>query len=166
MEQTLASILALDVTSYTRHMANDGPAAIATITEFHAVFRGHIESNGEHVVDLAGGSVLGVFGNASGTSRTAVYVQAAFAGRNVEFPNSRRMHLLVDVNLGNIHEHAASAVYGDGVNMAVCLEDLARPGRLMISELGYQQVRQNPDMAFAGASRHNVKNIINSIHTY
>ncbi len=35
------------------------------------------------------------------------------------------MHFLVDVNLGNIHEHAASAVYGDGVNMAVCLKDLA-----------------------------------------
>ena len=147
-------------------MANDGPAAIATITEFHAVFRGHIESNGEDVADLAGDSVLGVFGNASGTSRTAAYAQTAFAWRNVELPNSPHMHFLVDVNLGNAHEHAASAVYGDGVNMAVYLEDLAWPGRLIISELGYQQVRQNSDTAFAVASRHKVKSIINSIHTY
>ncbi len=83
----LASILALDITSYTRHIANDGLAAIATTTEFYAVYRGHIESNGKDVADLAGDSILGAFGNANGTSRTAAYAQAAVAWHNVELPN-------------------------------------------------------------------------------
>ena len=66
VEQRLAAILAADVAGYTRLMADDEAATIATITAYRSVFRACIEGNGGRVVDMAGDSVLAVFTSAAG----------------------------------------------------------------------------------------------------
>ena len=166
VEQRLAAILAADVAGYTRLMADDEKATIATITEFRSVFRGHIESNGGRVVDMAGDSILAVFASAAGAVRAAVAAQAALGEHNAELAEPRRMHFRVGINLGDIHEHPDGTVYGDGVNVAARLESLARPGGVMISEFAYQQVRRSPDMAFADAGEHDVKNVAEPVRAY
>jgi adenylate cyclase len=76
VRQRLAAILAGDVAGYSRLMGDDEPATIATLTEYRAVFRTHIEANGGRVVDMAGDSVLAIFDSATGAVKTAVDTQA------------------------------------------------------------------------------------------
>ena len=71
VEQRLAAILAADVVGYTRLMADDEPATIATITAYRGVWGEHIEARGGRVVDMAGDSVLAVFPSAAGAVQAA-----------------------------------------------------------------------------------------------
>jgi adenylate cyclase len=165
-EQKLAAILAADVAGYTRLMADDEPATIATITEYRTIFSQHIEANGGRVVDMAGDSILTVFTSAAGAVKAAVDAQADLAPRNHDLPEARRMRFRVGVNLGDIRETDDGRVYGDGVNVAARLEGLAEPGGVMISEDAHRQVRRNPDLAFADAGSHEVKNVAEPVRAY
>jgi TolB-like protein/class 3 adenylate cyclase/Tfp pilus assembly protein PilF len=159
VEQKLAAILAADVASYTRLMADDEHATIATITDYRERFQAHIEGNGGRVVDMAGDSVLAVFNSAAGALAAAVATQKELAGRNAELPESRRMQFRVGINTGDIQEADDGRVYGEGVNIAARLEGLAEPGGIMLSESAHLQVRRAPGLAFADAGRHEVKNV-------
>ena len=46
----------------------------------------------------------------------------------------------IGVNLGDVLEQEDGTIYGDGVNVAVRLEDLAEPGGIALSEDTYRQV--------------------------
>lgn len=144
IEQKLAAILVADVVGYTRLMADDEPATIATITDYRSRFRDHITANGGRVVDMAGDSVLAIFTSVAGAMRAAVATQAELTGRNEGRAEARRMHFRIGVNLGDIHELEDGTVYGDGVNIAARLESLAERGGIMLSEDAWRQVRRDP----------------------
>jgi adenylate cyclase len=166
VEQKLAAILAADVAGYTRLMAEDEPATIATIADYRTIFRRHIEANGGRVVDMAGDSILAVFTSAAGAVKTAVDAQSDLTDRNEKLPGDRRMHFRVGVNLGDIREADDGAVYGDGVNVAARLESLAKPGGVMLSEDAWHQVRRDPEMSFADSGLHDVKNVAEPVRAY
>ncbi|MDP6951339.1 MAG: adenylate/guanylate cyclase domain-containing protein, partial [Alphaproteobacteria bacterium] len=166
VKQQLAAILAADVAGYSRLMGDDERATIATITEYRGIYRECVEANGGRVVDMAGDSVLAVFPSACGAVRAAVEAQAVLTERNEALPESRQMHFRAGVNLGDIYEHMDGTVFGDAVNIAARLEGLAEAGGVMISEFAYQQVRRNPDMTFADAGTHHVKNIAEPVVAY
>ncbi len=166
VRQKLAAILAADVAGYSRLMGEDEPATITAITDYRNIFREQIEANGGRVVDMAGDSILAVFDSAAGAVAAAVATQTALAERNAALEPARRMLFRIGVNLGDIREADDGTVYGDGVNVAARLEGLAEPGGVMISEFAYQQVRRNPDMAFADAGSHAVKNIADPVRAY
>ena len=166
VKQRLAAILAADVAGYTRLMADDEPATITTLREHRQIFRQHVESNEGRVVDMAGDSVLAIFTSAAGAVKAAVDAQGDLGVRNAELPEDRRMHFRVGVNLGDIREADDGTVYGDGVNIAARLESLADAGGVMISEFAYAQVRRAPELAFADAGAHEVKNVAEPVRAY
>jgi adenylate cyclase len=166
VKQKLVAIIAADVAGYTRLMADDEPATIATITEYRTIFRGHIEGNGGRVVDMAGDSILAVFASAAGAVKAAVDAQSELAARNQEMPDTRRMRFRVGVNLGDIREADDGTVYGDGVNVAARLEGLAEPGGIMLSEAAHLQVRRTPQLTFADAGVHELKNVDEPMRAY
>jgi adenylate cyclase len=98
--------------------------------------------------------------------RAAVATQAELTGRNEALAEARRMHFRIGVNLGDIHELEDGTVYGDGVNIATRLESLAERGGIMLSEDAWRQVRRNPDLAFADAGPHDVKNVADPVQAY
>ena len=166
IKRKLAAILAADVAGYSRLMGDDERATIATLRDYREVFRDRIDANGGRVVDMAGDSVLAVFESASGAVQAAIETQGTIAERNQLLSDERRMVFRVGVNLGDIEQADDGTVYGDGVNVAARLEGLADPGGVMISEFAYQQVRRNPELAFADAGRHEVKNIADPVRAY
>ena len=166
IEQRLAAILVADVAGYTRLMAADEPATIATITDYRSRFRDHIAANGGRVVDMAGDSVLAIFASVAGAVRAAVATQAELTSCNEALAEARRMHFRIGVNLGDIHEHPDGSVYGDGVNIAARLESLAAHGGIMLSEDAWRQVRRNADLTFADAGLHEVKNVADPVRAY
>jgi adenylate cyclase len=63
------------------------------------------------------------------------------AGRNVGWPEDRRIVFRIGVHLGEIVEGADGDLMGDGVNIAARLEGIARPGAICLSEQAYWQVK-------------------------
>ncbi len=166
VRQKLAAILAADVAGYSRLMADDERATIATLDAYRAVFQEQIESHGGRVVDMAGDSVLALFDSATGAVEAAVAVQAALAEKNADLPDARRMQFRIGVNSGDIQEKSDGTIYGDGVNVAARLESLATPGGVMISESAHMHVRTRLEVGFEDAGAHTVKNIAEPVRAY
>ncbi|MFP6690351.1 MAG: adenylate/guanylate cyclase domain-containing protein, partial [Alphaproteobacteria bacterium] len=61
-------------------------------------------------------------------------IQAAIAERNEGVAESKRMQFRIGINLGQIIIDTDGDIFGDGVNIAARLEELAEPGAVNISE--------------------------------
>ena len=95
LKQRLAAILAADAAGYSRLMAIDAGATVASLDAARAVFRAQIESHHGRVIDMAGDSVLAVFETAAGAVTAAVAVQHALSMSSDAAPHDRQMRFRI-----------------------------------------------------------------------
>ena len=162
----VTTILAADAVSYSRLMSEDEVATVAALNVRRAIFRENIEGRGGRIIDTAGDSVLAELKSVVEAVEAAVAIQDAIEQANAPEPEDRRMLFRIGVNLGDVIEQDDGTLYGDGVNIAARLEGLAEPGGVIISESAHLQVRRNPNLAFADAGVHDVKNIPDPVRAF
>ncbi len=162
----LEAILVADVAGYSRLMQDDDEATVATLETYRTVFREKIEAHRGRVVDMAGDSVLAVFGAATEAVRTALEIQSELAKSNDTLPEARRMRFRIGVNLGEVIESRDGTVYGDGVNIAARLESIGEPGGICISGTVYDQVKSRLKTVFEFLGEQQVKNIAEPVRAY
>jgi TolB-like protein len=85
--------------------------------------------------------------------------------RNADAPAERRMEFRIGINLGDIIKDGRD-IYGDGVNIAARLETLAEPGRICVSRVVRDQVRDKLDFTFEDGGEQQVKNIARPIRVH
>ena len=162
----LEAILVADVAGYSRLMQDDDEATVTTLETYRTVFREKIEAHRGRVVDMAGDSVLAVFGAATEAVRTALEIQSELAKSNDTLPEARRMCFRIGVNLGEVIESRDGTVYGDGVNIAARLESIGEPGGVCVSGTVYDQVRSRLKTVFEFLGEQQVKNIAEPVRAY
>ena len=166
LKQRLAAILAADVTGYSRLMAADDRATVAALDAGRAVFRAHIDANQGRVIDMAGDSVLAVFGTATGAVSAALAIQQELATLVADTPEDRQMRFRIGIHLGDVIEKADGTIYGDGVNIAARLEGLATPGGISVSESIHVAVRGKVRASFVDQGEQTVKNIPHPVRAF
>ena len=164
LSHRLAAILAADAAGYSRLMAIDDQATVAALDAARAVFRAQIEAQHGRVIDMAGDSVLAVFGTAAGAVAAALAIQSQVNTLADAEPEDRCMRFRIGVHLGDVIEKADGTVYGDGVNIAARLQGLADAGGIAISESIQVAVRSRIAASFADLGGQRVKNIAEPIH--
>jgi adenylate cyclase len=162
----LAAILAADAAGYSRLMAQDEVAALASLDAARNVFRSEIELHRGRVIDMAGDSILAVFGTAAGAVNAALAAQRQLEDLVAGVPADRRMRFRIGVHLGDVIEKADGTVYGDGVNIAARLEGLALPGGVTVSDAVLSAVRQHVAARFEDLGEQHVKNIADPVRVY
>jgi TolB-like protein/class 3 adenylate cyclase len=162
----LTAILAADVAGYSRLMGADEEG---THERLKAHLRELIEPKiAEHrgrVVKNTGDGFLAEFASVVDAVRCAVEMQRGMAERNAGAPAESRIEFRVGVNLGDVIAEADD-IFGDGVNVAARLENLAEPGGLLISNTVHDHVRDRLPFAFEDLGEHQVKNIARPVHVY
>ena len=166
MKQRLAAILAADVAGYSRLMAADERATVAALDVARSVFKNKIAANQGRVIDMAGDSVLAVFGTATGAVSAALAVQAQLDSLVAAVPEDRRMRFRIGVHLGDVIEKADGTIYGDGVNIAARLEGLAEPGGITVSDAVQGAVRGKVAAKFVDQGEQQVKNIPHPVRAF
>jgi TolB-like protein/class 3 adenylate cyclase len=167
LSHRLAAILAADAAGYSRLMAIDDKATVAALDAARAVFRAQIEAQHGHVIDMAGDSVLAVFGTAAGAVTAALAIQAQINSMADAESEDRRMRFRIGVHLGDVIEKAADGtVYGDGVNIAARLQTLADVGGILVSDAIHGAVRGRVGAVLEEAGEHHVKNIAYAVRTF
>jgi adenylate cyclase len=91
------------------------------------------------VVDSTGDNLLAEFGSVVDAVQCAVEVQQVLSSRNEVLPENRRMHFRIGINLGDVVEEG-ERIYGDGVNVAARVENLAKGGSIAITGTVFDQV--------------------------
>jgi adenylate cyclase len=162
----LTAILAADVAGYSRLMQLDDRATVASLEAYRGVFREHVAAHEGRIVDTAGDSVLAVFDSPIEAVRAASDIQSVLAERNEALAEERRMRFRIGVNLGDVISKADGTVYGDGVNIAARLENIAEPGGITISGTVFDHVKNRLQLGFDFIGEQEVKNIAESVRAY
>ncbi len=166
IERRLAAILSADVVGYSRLMEEDEAGTLAALKAHRAeLIDPKIAEYHGRIVKLMGDGALVEFASVVNAVECAGDIQAGMAARNADVPEGRRIDFRIGINLGDIIIEGED-IYGDGVNIAARLQELAEPGSVCISSGVYEQVHKKTDFVFQDMGKREVKNISESVHVY
>ena len=164
-KRKLAAILHADVVGYSRLMGEDEAGTHQALGELRRAVDPLSAAHGGRIVGTAGDSVLADFSSVVDALNCAVDMQRVARAASEPVPQQRRLELRIGVNLGDVIVDGDN-IFGDGVNIAVRLEGLARPGTICISHTVYDQVRNKLDLDYRPLGSHRVKNIADPVRAY
>src|SRR6185436_1507510 len=94
-----------------------------------------------------------------------IVIQQNMVGRNAALPKHHWIEHRIGVNLGDVIIEA-NDVYGDGVNIASRLENIADPGQVYISGGIYEQIKNKLVCGYESLGDRKVKNITDPVRVY
>ena len=165
VKRKLSAILSADVEGYSRLMGEDEVSTVRTLESYRKVMIDLIDQYRGRVVDSPGDNLLAEFGSVVDAVQCAVEVQELLEAKNEELPKNRKMKFRIGVNLGDVIEEG-DRIYGDGVNLAARLENLADGGGICISGTVYDQVKNKLSLRYEYQGEQTVKNITYPIRVY
>jgi adenylate cyclase len=156
----LAAILAADVAGYSRLMSAD---EVGTLAALKAVRREIIdpviaEHNGR-IVKTTGDGMLVEFASAVDAVTCAMAVQEKMVARGGD------ISLRIGINVGDIIIDEDD-IFGDGVNVAVRVENECQPGGVCVSANAFEQIRNKTQFTFDDLGEKALKNIDRLIRIY
>ena len=164
-KRKLAAILSADVEGYSRLMGEDEEATVRTLTAYREVFTTLIQQHNGVVVDSPGDNLLADFVSVVDAVQCSVSIQNEISTRNEDLPENRKMQFRIGINLGDVIQEGGQ-IYGDGVNIAARLEDLAEEGGICISGTTYDHVKNKLPFRYENQGEKIVKNIKEPIRVY
>ena len=166
VDRRLAAIVSADVVAYTRLMERDEVGTHARLkARFKELVDPKIGEHGGRIVKLMGDGLLAEFPSVVDAVNWAVEVQAKVAELSAEEPDEQRIEYRVGVNLGDIIVDGDD-IFGNGVNLAARLQEIAEPGGVCISEKLRVEVRGKVSVAFADGGAQVVKNVTDPIRVW
>lgn len=162
----LAAIVAADVVGYSRLMGVDEAGTLDALRARRSqVFDPELEAFGGRIVKTTGDGMLIVFPSVVAAVDCAVRIQSGLRAANSGIAEDKQIHVRIGVNLGDIIVEDGD-IFGDGVNIAARLEQMAPPGGVCISQSAYEQVRDKLDYPFVDAGAQTLKNIARPVQVY
>jgi adenylate cyclase len=165
LERKLTAILCADVCGYSRLMGEDEEETLRSLSACRTIIDSLIERHHGRFVNSAGDSVLAEFASVVEAVSCAVEIQTALKAENAALPPGRRMDFRIGVNSGDVMVEGEQ-IYGDGVNVAARLENLADPAGICISGTVYEHVRDKLALSYEDRGEQAVKNIARPVHVW
>jgi len=165
IQRKLKAIFSADVHGYSKLMGDDDEYTVNLITNYREIMEGLIEQHQGRVVDAPGDNILAEFASSLNAVHCAIEIQRRLEAENTKLPDNRRMNFRIGINLGDVL-HKDDRIYGNGVNIAARIENLADPGGICISRGVYDQVEGKLAIGFADLGPHTVKNIRTPVRVY
>jgi adenylate cyclase len=166
MERRLAAILAVDVVGYSRLMEQDEAGTFETLRAHRKdLFEPEIAKHHGRIFKLMGDGLLAEFGSAVDTVECAVALQRSMVERNAAVEKERRVEVRIGINLGEVIVEGEDR-YGEGVNVAARLQQLAQPGGICVSDKVVKEVEKKLAFRFESMGEQKVKNIAEPLRVY
>ncbi len=165
-ERRLAAILAGDIAGYSRLMGADETGTLDRLKAHRReLVDPSVAAHKGRIVKTTGDGILIEFPSVVEAVECAVAIQRGMGERNKDVPPDRRIEFRVGVNLGDIILEDGD-IFGDGVNIAARLENLAEPGGVLVSRTVFTQVRDKLPYHFDDMGEHTLKNIARPLNVY
>ena len=165
VKRRLTTVLCADVEGYARLMEADEAGTLANLRRYRAAMATLIERHDGRIVNTWGDAVIAEFASVVEAVQCAVETQQELSSHNGVLPDAQRMRFRIGINLGDVMVEGDD-VYGDGVNIAARLQQLAEPGGIMISGPVYDQVHNKLSIGFDRLGHQHVKNVANPVMSY
>src|SRR5439155_543854 len=153
------------VKGYSRLMGADEEGTLRTLNSYRKVLDTLIAQHRGRVVGAAGDSVLVEFASVVDAVQCAVVIQATLKAENASLPPERRMEFRIGINLGDVMVEGEQ-IYGDGVNIAARMENLAESGGICISGTVHEHVKNKLTLSYEDLGEQAVKNIAEPVRVF
>jgi adenylate cyclase len=141
-------------------MGEDEVATLAALKKCEQeVIEPAVETHGGQIVKRMGDGYLVQFTSTIGCVECALEWQRGV--KRAEYPFDFRL----GINLGDVLTESGD-IYGDDVNIAARIEELAEPGSISLSGEAYDQVKRKLHYRFTFAGEHRLKNISDPVRIY
>jgi len=161
----LAAILAADIAGYSALMGADEARTVRDLKNHQAVVLPMISEFGGRIIDTAGDGILAEFPSVVNAVKCAIAIQSTMAERNAAIEPERRMQYRIGINIGDV-VHDETRIYGDGVNVAARLENLAAPGGICLSRQAHEQVDGRLSLSYRDLGLQTLKNISKPVEVF
>ncbi|WP_300072028.1 adenylate/guanylate cyclase domain-containing protein [uncultured Ruegeria sp.] len=164
MKRSLAAVLAADVAGYSKLLGQDTEKTLTSLRRLRTeVFGPTVASRRGRVVKSMGDGWIVLFEAASDAATCALQIQDLLS-KNLS-PQAPNMQLRLGVHLGDVVEEEED-VFGDGVNVAARLEQIAAPGSIVISDAVFGSLDGTLRPSFDDAGEHDLKNISRPVRVW
>jgi adenylate cyclase len=165
-QRRLTAIVSADVVGYTRLMQADEAGTHKRLkSRYQDLVAPKIEEFGGRVVKLMGDGLLAEFPSVVSAADWAVDMQNAVAAANESERQEHRITYRIGVNLGDVIVDGDD-IYGDGVNIAARLQEIADTGGVCLSDDAHRQVRGKIATEFVNGGEATVKNVIEPVRVW
>ncbi|MBT3532701.1 MAG: tetratricopeptide repeat protein [Rhodospirillaceae bacterium] len=148
----LAAILAADVVGYSRLMGEDQAGTLDALRQLRKeLFEPVVAEFRGNVVKRMGDGWIVEFASVSDAVDCAIRFQVVLADHEI-------IRLRAGIHIGEV-VFEDEDVFGEGVNVAARLEELAEPGEVLISDTVHNSLDEKSAQQFSGGESQNLKNI-------
>ncbi|MBP2238440.1 TolB-like protein/class 3 adenylate cyclase [Sinorhizobium kostiense] len=166
MDRKLAAILAADVVGYSTLMEQDEQGTFERLRAGRKeLFEPEIARHHGRIFKLMGDGLLAEFASVVDAVECAVALQRGLAERNSSFPEDERINVRIGVNLGEVIIEGDD-FYGEGVNIAARLEQMAEPGGVYVSGKVAKEVEKKLAFGFEPMGERLMKNMDEPVPVY
>ncbi len=147
-----------DMVGYSALAQRDDELALELLEEHRLLLREMFRRFHGTEIKTIGDGFLVEFHSALEAAQCAVEIQRALSKRNADVPLERRVEIRIGVHIGDV-VHRTGDVYGNGVNIASRIEQLASAGGICVSMDVERQIRNSLDARFEKLAPTELKNI-------
>src|SRR5215831_858112 len=166
MRRKLSAILAADVVGYAALMERDEAGTFDRLRAGRKeLFEPEILKHHGRIFKLMGDGLLAEFVSVVDAVECAVSLQRGMTERNAAVEEDRRIDVRIGINLGEVIVEGEDR-YGEGVNIAARLQQLAKPGGICVSGKVSKEVEKKLAFAFEPMGEQRVKNIAEPVACY
>jgi adenylate cyclase len=157
-QRKLAAIMFTDMVGYGALSQRDDKLAQELLEEHRQLLREIFPRFHGTEIKTIGDAFLVEFNSALEAAQCAIEIQRSLAHRNADAPAGRQIEVRIGIHIGDV-VHRAGDVYGDGVNIASRIEQLANAGGVCVSMDVERQIRNAIETRFEKLAPTELKNI-------
>src|ERR1700745_3615862 len=157
-QRKLAAIMFTDMVGYSALSQRDDRLALELLEKHRHPPREIFPRFHGTEIKTIGDAFLVEFGSALEAAQCAIEIQRTLAKRNHDVTLDRRIALKLGLHIGDV-VHRDGDVYGDGVNIASRIEQLAGAGGICVSMDVERQIRNAVETRFEKLAPTELKNI-------
>src|SRR5947207_8442218 len=157
-QRKLAAIMFTDMVGYSALSQRDEKLAQELLEEHRRLLREIFPRFNGTEIKTIGDAFLVEFGSALEAAQCAIEIQRALAKRDADASAERQIQVRIGIHIGDV-VHRGDDVYGDGVNIASRIEQLAAAGGICVSMDVERQIRNALETRFEKLAPTELKNI-------
>ena len=162
----LAAIMFTDIVGFSRQMGSNEARTLRLLAVHNQIIQQAVTAHRGTVIKTVGDAFLVDFPSVVHAVQCAQLVQAQFQAHNAERESTEQIHVRIGVHLGDVVQQDGD-VFGDGVNIAKRLQELAEPDTICLSDVVYRDVAQKvPLGTVVSLGRPHLKNIAQRFPVY
>lgn len=159
------AVMSADAVGYSRLMATDEDATLSRFMAFMEILTEIVLYHGGRTFGAAGDSIMAEFARPIEAVQAAVAVQAALADANGKLPESERLPFRLGITVGDVIAEK-DRLFGDAVNIAARLQEIAGAGGIVVSEAVYSHAHALIDAAWEPLGDLQLKHIDHLVAAY